>query len=61
MDINYFSRGMILFSIGAVIVCYVFYKRKKEKSYNDWKGLIGGFGAIILGLYLIFESFTNQF
>lgn len=61
MDINYFSRGMIFFSIGALVVYYVFYKRKKEKSYNDWKGLIGGFGAIIFGLYLIFESFTNQF
>lgn len=61
MDLDYFCRGMIFFLIGIVLVCYVFYKRKKEKEYNDWKGFFGGFGAIIFGLYLIFESLTSQF
>lgn len=59
MDRDYFYRGIIFILIGIVIVCYVFYKRKK--GYNDLKGYIGGFGSIIFGLYLIFESFTNQF
>lgn len=61
MDDNDFYRGIIFILIGIVIVCYVFYKRKRKKDYNDLKGYIGGFGSIILGLYLIVESFTNQF
>ena len=61
MDYDYFCRGLIFIVLGLVIVGYIFYRRKKEKKYNDLKGFVGGIGAIIFGLYLIFEALTNQF
>jgi uncharacterized membrane protein HdeD (DUF308 family) len=61
VDGNYLIKGLIFFLLGISIVCYVVYQRRKKKSYNDWKGVLGGFGAVLFGLYLIFESFTNQF
>ena len=61
MDGKYLTRGFIFLLLGIITVCYVFYQRRKKKSYNDWKGVLGGFSAILFGLYLIFESFVNQF
>ncbi|MCF6130971.1 hypothetical protein [Flavobacterium wongokense] len=48
--------GVIFLVIGLALVSYVFDKRKKEKSINDMKGYIAGFGSIIFGIYLIIQA-----
>ena len=52
-------KGFIFLLAGVVLVVYVFNKRKKEKSTNDMKGYIGGFGSILFGIYLIIRSLNN--
>lgn len=47
--------GFVFLFVGISILLYLFFKRKTQKNINDAKGFIGGIGAIIFGLYLIFQ------
>lgn len=49
-------KGLIFLVIGVSILLYVFYKRKKNKDINDFRGFIAGIGSTAFGIYLIYES-----
>ena len=51
---NDFSIGMVFLLVGIVLIVYL--KNKKRNDIYDAKGYIGGFGSILFGIYLIFQS-----
>ena len=51
---NDFFKGMVFLVIGVIIIVYL--KNKNHKDIYDAKGYIGGFGSMLFGVYLIFQS-----
>ena len=49
-------KGLIFLVLVISILLYVFYKRKKNKDINDFRGFIAGIGSTAFGIYLIYES-----
>lgn len=48
-------KGFILIVVGFLVVYYIHNKRNKSKDINDWRGFIGGYGSILLGIYLLYQ------